>query len=257
MRGTKKVNALLAENLRSAELYSPAHINMDKKETPRELILKMLAEKSVLKQDVFQKTKQIFSGLKSTLKEIHTELKSSVKIYEKKLSLEYFDKGDYEVEFRIAGDSIIFLMHTNVFTFDREHSIWKTSYIEEDDSRSYCGVIYIYNFLADSLRFSRVNDVGYLIGRIFINKDLHFFVEGKRQMGFLYNDFAHAVLEKENTRSVIESAILYCLDFDLYSPSYDAVKEISLQQILESNLQQKIITGKRLGFRFQADDDTV
>lgn len=235
----------------------PAHTDMAQKESPREMILKMLAEKSVLKQDVFLKTKQVFSDLKSILKEIHADLKTSVKIYEKKLSLEYFDKGDHEVELRIAGDSIIFMMHTNVFTFDREHNIWKTSYIDDDNGRSYCGVIYIYNFLADSLRFNRANDVGYLIGRIFVNKDLHFFVEGKRQMGFLYNDFAHAVLDKESIRSVIESAILYCLDFDLYSPGYESVKEISVQQILESTLQQKIVTGKRLGFRFQADDDTA
>ncbi|MBK5284021.1 MAG: hypothetical protein JJE25_01340 [Bacteroidia bacterium] len=230
---------------------------MAKKESPRDLILKMLAEKSVLKQDVFQKTKKIFADLKSTLKEINVDLKASVKIYEKKLSLEYFEKGDYEVEYRIAGDSVIFMMHTNVFTFDREHNIWKSSYIEDDNSRSYCGVIYIYNFLADSLRYNRTSDVGYLIGRVFVNKDLHFFVEGKRQMGFLYNDFAHAVLDKANIRSVIESAILYCLDFDLFSPGYESVKEISVQQMLESNFQQKIITGKRLGFRFQADDDTV
>lgn len=230
---------------------------MNKKESPREMILKMLEEKSLLKQDVFHKTKQIFSEVKTVLKEVHAELKASVKIHEKKLSLEYFEKGAHEVEFRIAGDSIFFMMHTNVFTFDREHNVWKSSYIDDDNSRSYCGVIYIYNFLADSLRFSRANDVGYLIGRIFVNKDLHFFVEGKRQMGFLYNDFAHSVLDKENIRSVIESAILYCLDFDLYSPGFESVKEISVQQILESTLQQKIVTGKRLGFRFQADDDTV
>ena len=235
----------------------PALIEMDKKESPREMILKMLAEKSVLKQDVFLKSKQVFSDLKTILKDIHSDLKASVKIYEKKLSLEYFDKSDHEVEFRIAGDSIVFMMHTNVFTFDRENNIWKSSYIEDDNSRSYCGVIYIYNFLADSLRFSRTNYVGYLIRRIFVNKDLHFFVEGKRQMGFLYNYFADAVLDKNNIRSVIESAILYCLDFDLYSPAYESVKEISVQQVLESTLQQKIVTGKRLGFRFQADDDTV
>jgi hypothetical protein len=56
---------------------------------------------------------------------------------------------------------------------------------------------------------------------------------------------------------VLESAILYCLDFDLYAPSFDEVKEISVQQILESTIQQKIITAKRLGFRFQADSDKV
>ena len=227
------------------------------KPSSRELILKMLHEKSLLKQDVFAKTKQVFADLKSIIREIHADLKASVKIHQEKLSLEYLERGDYEVEFRIAGDSVIFVMHTNVFTFDREHGMWKTSYIQKDNSLSYCGVIYIYNFLADSFRYNRVNDVGYMIARLYVNKEMHFFVEGKRQMGFLYNDFPRAVLEKAQIRSVVESAILYCLDFDLYSPSFDDVKEISVQQILESTIQQKIITGKRLGFRFQADDDRV
>src|SRR5215213_7666506 len=193
---------------------------MDKKENPRELILKMLEEKSLLKQDVYTKTKQVFTDLRSILKEIHTDLKASVKIHEEKLSLEYLERGEYEVEFRIAGDSIFFVMHTNVFTFDREHSMWKTSYVQKDNSRSYCGVIYIYNFLADSFRYNRVNDIGYMIARLYINEDMHFFVEGKRQMGFLYNDFSRSVLDKDKIHSVLESAILYCLDFDLYSPSF-------------------------------------
>lgn len=230
---------------------------MEKKDSSRELILKMLEEKSLLKQDVFAKTKQVFADLKTVLKEIHTDLKASVKIHQEKLSLEYLERGDYEVEFRIAGDSLIFVMHTNVFTFDREHSMWKTSYIQKDNSLAYCGVIYFYNFLADSFRYNRVNDIGYMIARLYINKELHFFVEGKRQMGFLYNDFPRSVLDKDKIRSVLESAILYCLDFDLYSPSFDAVKEISVQQLLESTIQQKIITGKRLGFRFQADNDKI
>ena len=227
------------------------------KANSRELILKMLEEKSILKQDVFAKTRQVFADLKTIIREIHADLKASVKIHQEKLSLELLERGDYEVEFRIAGDSIIFVMHTNVFTFDREHGMWRTSYIQQDNARSYCGVIYIYNFLADSFRYHRVNDVGYMIARLYINKEMHYFVEGKRQMGFLYNDFARAVLDKEHIRSVLESAILYCLDFDLYAPAFDEVKEISVQQILESSIQQKIITGKRLGFRFQADDDRV
>ena len=231
---------------------------MENKEdqNPRELILKMLEEKSLLKQDVFAKTKQVFTDVKTVLREIFNDLKSSSKIKDK-LSLELLERGEYETEFRIAGDSIIFMMHTNVFTFDREHRIWKTSYVQNDNSLSYCGVIYIYNFLADSFRYNRTHDIGYMIARLYVNKEMHFFVEGKRQMGFLYNDFAHAVLDKDKIRSVLESAILYCLDFDLYSPSYDEVKEISVQEILESTIQQKIVTGKRLGFRFQADDDRV
>jgi hypothetical protein len=94
-----------------------------------------------------------------------------------------------------------------------------------------------------------------MIARLYINKEMHFFVEGKRQMGFLYNDLPKSVLDNEKLRSVLESSILYCLDFDLYSPSFDDVKEISVQQIIESTIQQRIVTAKRLGFRFQADDD--
>src|SRR5690242_7624519 len=119
---------------------------MDKKETSRELILKMLEEKSLLKQDVFAKTRQVFADLKTILREIYTDLKASSKT-QGKLSLELLERGEYEIEFRIAGDSVIFMMHTNVFTFDREHSMWKTSYVQKDNSLSYCGVIYIYNFL--------------------------------------------------------------------------------------------------------------
>lgn len=229
---------------------------MENKDNPRELILKMLEEKSLLKQDVFAKTKQVFADIKTTIREIYNDLRTSSKIKDK-LSMELLERGEYEIEFRIAGDSIIFMMHTNVFTFDREHRIWKTSYVQNDNSLSYCGVIYIYNFLADSFRYNRTHDIGYMIARLYVNKEMHFFVEGKRQMGFLYNDFPRSVLDKDKIRSVLESAILYCLDFDLYSPSYDEVKEISVQEILESTIQQKIVTGKRLGFRFQADDDRV
>src|SRR5262249_52621473 len=156
---------------------------------------------------VFAKTKQVFTDLKTTLREIYSDLKSSANVRDK-LSIEFLERGEYEVEFRIAGDSIFFVMHTNVFTFDHDHSMWKTSYIQQDNSRSYCGVIYIYNFLADSFRYNRVNDIGYMIARLYINKELHFFVEGKRQMGFLYNDFSRAVLDKDKIRSVLESAIL-------------------------------------------------
>ena len=86
-------------------------------------------------------------------------------------------------------------MHSNVFEFDKNHGIWKISYVENNDMNSYCGIINIYNFLSDSFKYDRLDDLGYLIGRIFINKDNHYFVEGKRQLGFLYNDFGNAVID--------------------------------------------------------------
>lgn len=222
-----------------------------------ELIYKLLREKVVLKQEVYERTQATFFQLKRILMELFEEMQREIKTINKPILLEYKDKGDFEAEFTIADDTLVFLMHTNIFTFDRDNEMWKTSYIQEDNSRSFCGKIYIYNFLSDSFRYNRPNDVGYLIARIFINKEGHFFVEGKRQLGFLYNDFSNAVLDKENLRKVVDSAILYSLDFDPFTPPYEHTTQISVQEIMESSLQSNIATGKRLGFRFQADTNSL
>ena len=54
-----------------------------------------------------------------------------------------------------------------------------------------------------------------------------------------------------------ESAILYTLDFDLYTPPYDRVQEVSVQQINSVADKQHLKTGKRLGFVFHADSDEI
>jgi hypothetical protein len=102
-----------------------------------------------------------------------------------------------------------------------------------------------------------VNDVGYLVARFFVNKDLHYFVEGKRQLGFLYNDFIHEVIDTKKIRSVIESSILYSMDFDLLTPNYDTMKEVSVYEINEVTSVNNLKTGKRLGFKFSSDNDEI
>jgi hypothetical protein len=154
---------------------------------------------------------------------------------------------------KFGGDILIFLMHTNVFEFSRDHDVMRTSYIREDRSRSFSGVINIYNFLADSFRYKRVNDMGYLIGRVFINKDNHYFIEGKRELGFLYNDFGKNVMNADTAGQIIEAAILYTINFDLLTPPYDAVKIVSVNDMINTLDEISLRTGKRLGFQFQQD----
>ncbi len=225
------------------------------KQTPRELIMKTLKDKSSLKQDVYSCTLQAFNTLKANAKQIAEELRKETLKFDKRLIIEYKDKGAFEFELRVAGDLLIFAMHTNIFEFDKSHQIWRSSYLKEDQFRSYCGIINIYNFLNDSFVYNRVNDTGYVIGRIFTNKENHYFVEGKRQLGFLYNDFVHDILTPEAIKSVLESTILYCINFDLYTPHFDTIKEISVADMQTATEGMQIKTGKRLGFRFQADND--
>lgn len=218
-----------------------------------EKILSLLQEKVVLKQTVAELTMSSFKELKQTLKVVFDELKSELEKLGVQVPMEYRERGDFQAEIMIADDYIVFLLQTNVFTFDSDHEVWKTSYVKDDASRSFVGKIYVYNFLSDSFTFNRPNDIGYLIARIFINKDNHFFLEGKRQLGFMYNDFANAIFDSGSMRKVLESTILYSLDFDSFTPPYETVQQISVGEIQESSLLAKIATGKRLGFRFQAD----
>ena len=228
-----------------------------KNKTAIPTILKSIKEKAVVKKEIYKKTQTTFAELKQVLRELEKELKDKVKSIDPEIHVEFKDKGRFEAEFKIADDTLVFWMHTDIFTFDTDHSIWKTSYVDEDKTRTFCGMVTIYNFLSDSFKYKRVNDLGYMIARLFVNKDMHYFVEGKRQLGFLYNEFDTAELDRANLRAVLESAILYCLEFDLYSPPYDDMKQVSVSEIMEAEDSHKISTGKRLGFRFQADDDNI
>jgi hypothetical protein len=221
----------------------------------QDLMFDIVTEKSVLKQDVFNNVILNFKILKQVLKEIADDLRTRVGHVDERIVIEYKETGEYEAKVRVAGDLLIFQMHTNVFKFDRENSLWKTSYLSENENRGYCGIINIYNFLNDSFKYNRSNDLGYLVGRIFVNFENHFMVEGKRQLGFLYNDFINNVLDKDQLKSIIQSSIIYCLDFDLLVPNYDLIKEVSVRDVNKMIDDSRMRTGKRLGFVFKSNSD--
>ena len=223
----------------------------------QDLLFEIIKDKGILKQDVFNNIILNFKVLKQVLKEIADDLKDRISKVDERIIIEYKDTGEFEAQVRVSGDLLVFQMHSNVFKFDMEHSLWKSSYLEENPNRGFCGVINIYNFLNDSFKYNRVHDLGYLIGRIFINHENHFMVQGKRQLGFLYNDFVNHILDKDKLKSIIQSAIIYCLDFDLLVPNYDLIKEVSVREINQIIDDSRIRTGKRLGFVFKSNSDSV
>lgn len=224
---------------------------------PKELIIETLLEKISVKKLAYENTSEAFNVLKEILQEFTAEYNASLIELEQDPVVEYRDRGIFEVELKISGDLIVFNMHTNIFEFDKSHSIWKSSYMQESPLASYCGVINVYNFIADSFKYNRLDDIGYLIARIFINKDNHYFVEGKRQLGFLYNDFANATMQKNDMKKILESAVLFTLDFDLLVPEYDNVNMITVAQVKANINNAKFQTAKRLGFQFQADSNDI
>jgi len=225
----------------------------DKNKT--EKLFKILIEKATLKQAVYKNTLEALGMLKSGMEDLVVKYNRLDSEKAKKIPFLFRDRSEFEAELKFAGDTLVFMMHTNVFEMPRDHEVMKTPYVKEDIDRSYCGIINIFNFLSDSFKYNRLNDIGYLIGRIFINKDMHYFIEGKREIGFLYKSFANAKMTKKSALEIIESAVMYTINFDLLTPPYDNIKEVTVQEFRAALDTMQIKTGKRLGFKFQADVD--
>lgn len=217
-------------------------------------IVDTLKVKSVLKQNVFDNTGAAFMMVKDILKNLAREVNGNLTGIDPRIRMEYTDRSTFDAQLKVAADMLLFSMHSNIFQFDREHPAWKTAYIQKNKYNAYSGIINIYNFLADSFKYSRLDDLGYLIARIFINHENQYFVEGKRQMGMLFTNFGNEEYSKESLQKIVYTAINYSLEFDLLVPPYDTVKIASVGQA-ESKIQHsKLITGKRLGFQFNSDD---
>jgi hypothetical protein len=220
-------------------------------------IIGILKDKSQLKQRVFDNTFESFCIVKEVLKGLAREINVNLTGVDPRIRLEYTDRSNFDAQIKVAGDILLFSMHSNIFQFDREHPAWKTAYIQKNKYNAYSGIINIYNFLADSFRYSRMDDLGYLIARIFINHEKQYFVEGKRQMGMLFTNYGNEEISKNSLHLIISTAIQYSLEFDLLVPPYDTVKIATVGQAEAKIQHSRVITGKRLGFQFNSDDVLV
>jgi hypothetical protein len=227
---------------------------MDDDTGMRGKILRTIEEKAILQQQVYDNTFNVLTLLKEVLHEMSGELNDSLENLGRRVRIEYRDRGKFEAQLRVGADMLIFSMHTNVFEFNREHVIWQNSYVQKERANSYCGIINIYNFLNDSFQYNRNADEGYLIGRIFINRENQYFVEGKRQITLRHNNFGTATIDKEALLNIVEIAVQYSLEFDLLVPPYDTVKLVSVDQLNTKIENSKLQTGKRLGYKFNSND---
>ena len=218
-------------------------------------LIEKLSQKASLSQKVFDNTFSVFGRLKEVLHEMSSEIDDALEEEGKdEVKIEYRDRGKFEAQIQVANDLLIFQMHTDVFEFEPNHVIWQNPYVQTDRDNSYCGVINIYNFLSDSFKFNRNADEGYLIGRIFINREKCYFVEGKQQTSMRPMQFGKAEIDSEALVRILESAIYYALNFDLLLPSYDDNKRVTVDQFNTKLDNSKFVTGKRLGYDFDVDD---
>lgn len=225
-------------------------------EANRKIVLQLLQNKAALKQDIAEYSSEVFELFKKTIDEELVALKEHVK--DARIRLYCKEIGSFEKHLYVGSDLLIFHQHNNVFRMPDDNPLWGTSYFKEDDTRGYFGILYIYNFLAQSFIQNRSNDHGYLIGRIFFNKDGHFMVEGKGQLGSMFRDIENMVLNKDSVKLIVQLACVFAIEFDLLIPPYEYVAQMTVEesQLISNNLQ--VQTGKRLGFKMKSDEnDTI
>jgi hypothetical protein len=227
---------------------------MPELEDKKNNIIVTLRDKSLLKQRVYDTTLEWFGVIKDILKNMAKEVNGSLGNVDSRIKMEYTDRSNFDAQLKVAGDILLFSMHSNIFQFDREHPAWKTPYIQKNKYNAYSGIINIYNFLFDSFKYSRMDDLGYLIARIFINHENQYLVEGKRQMGMLFSNYGNESINRNALQVIISTAIQYSLEFDLLVPPYDTVKIATVGQAEAKIQHSRVITGKRLGFQFNSDD---
>ena len=221
----------------------------------KEHIIKLLKEKSVMKQDVFRNTTASFELVKQCVEEIAAELTKETQTVDKRIVVSTLETTSHATQLKVAGDMLEFFMHTNVFEFEKTHPMFKTGYVKQNEYNSYCGIINVYNFLADSFKFNRLNDLGYLVCRIFINREMKFFIEAKGPIGIKYSSFSTEPLNKEQLHEIINDLIIYAITFDLFTPPIDQIREVSVNEIQEKVSSINLRTGKRLGYGTSASYD--
>lgn len=225
-------------------------------ENKKQTILKMLTEKSVMKQDVFSNTIDTFNAIKDCIKLKADDLNNELKEIDNRVQIQFKDTNAQAAQLKVAGDVLEFFMHTNVFEFDKSHPMFKTGYIKNNELNSYCGIINIYNFLSDSFKYNRLNDLGYLIARIFINREKKFFIETRTQIGYKYANFSNEPINSEIISDIINELIIFSISFDLFTPPFDAVKQVSVLEIQEKASSSALRTGKRLGYSSGANNSS-
>lgn len=220
-----------------------------------EKLIKLLKTKASVKQDVFAGTKESFCFLKETAKSFVEELSNLYKPEDKRVKISLQDINAYEFRIFIGGDLLVFHMHTNVFQYPKSHYFWQTSYFKDDPTRSYGGMIHVYNFLADSIQLNREKDLGFLIARIFINRESRFVLEGQKQLNMMFRNLKDQEFDEPNQCKVIESLIEFSMNFELYIPPYKQVETVSVKQAQDFRRSIKMKTSKRLGFEFGIKKD--
>ncbi len=208
---------------------------------------RLLESKSTAKQITYKNLLVAFQILLKESKRIVGELKKKIKPGDEDVTVEFKSINEHEFQVKLAGDLLVFVLHTNIVTLPETHTVMQDPYIKENELNRYFGQIMIYNFMSDSLKFNRINDPGYLLARILINHENRFVAEGEGQFAILFAKISDAAISEQELNIMVKFSLLTAIENDLMAPPFPDVRFITLYQKLEKT--QELGGGQKIGFR--------
>ena len=213
-----------------------------------DLIAQGLGGKASAKQAIFRATQAAFDLLRQVSQELCLELTQRITTsVDASVRIEYYPVNGMEFHIRFSGDLLVFVMHSNIVTFPDTFGPMKTPYVQDDFRRRFFGHIMAYNFMADSIKYQRLNDPGYLVGRLLVNIDSHYFLEGVQQLELPDHDMSESPVTTEAMRLFVESAMIAAVNNDLIAPPMNDIQKITVKQKFEN---QQVSRGSKVGFSF-------
>jgi hypothetical protein len=228
-------------------------VGMISDKDPIDCIKNLLENKSTAKQATYRHIVNAFAIITNEAKHVVDELQRRAHPNDQDVTVEFNVISEHEFDVKLAGDMLIFVMHTNIVTFEDSHAIMTEEYIKQNDVNRYFGQIMIYNFMADSLRFNRSNDPGYLLARLLINHDNRFFIEGEKELAE-YNKISTQPITEDILRHMVKIVLKMAIENDLIAPPFTQVKSITLHQKREHT--PELGGGQKIGFRMSYENKT-
>lgn len=215
-------------------------------------IANLIETKSAIKQQTYRALCDTFKIMKVEAKRVVAKINEVLKSKDKDISILFVNINDHEFHIKMAGDLLVFLMHTNIVTLDTNHGFNKSDYVQELSLRKYLGQINIYNFMADSVTYNRFNDPGYLLARLSLNFEKHFLVEGEKQLSFMFDNVSEKPISQTDLNIIIQLVLSQAIDSDLVTRPFPEIRTITLnEKILKT---QALGGGYKIGFQLTNSD---
>lgn len=220
---------------------------------PTEHIAQLLMTKSGVKQVTYRNVCQVFKSLRRQAIDLINEINSKTDSKDEDIILSVNEISDQEFHVKVAGDLLVFFLHTNIVSLTDEYAYNKSDYVTENPARKYLGQINVYNFMADSFKFNRMHDPGYLLARLMVNFENRFIVEGDRQIHFLFQNVSEKPVSTADLSILIQLIITQAVENDLVAPPFQKIRGITLQQKLAKT--EVMGGGNKIGFQMSSQQD--